>query len=136
MSSEQSHVISELFNLHHSLWDMDDDVSYFGNWYKVYKPEHKGFSRVIVPGKSGKSIMFITQNLNKSTYGTLQIQRAAKQGKTTRITWIVDPSEGTFNYIGLIQTTAEYSLIEKYTSFGTQVMYHSDPKFQRVKSAH
>lgn len=136
MSSEKSHAISELFNVHHSLWDMDDDVNYFGNWYKVYKPHHRGFSRVLVPGKSGKNIMFVTQNLNKSTYGTLEIQRAAKRGETIRITWIVDPSEGTFNYIGLIKTSPGFSVIEKYTKLGTQVMYHSNPKFQPIKSAH
>lgn len=136
MSSEQSHIISELLALHHGLWDMDDHVQYFGKWYDVFKPEHKGFSRVVVPGKSGKNIMYITQNLNKSTYGTMEIQRAAKKGETVRITWIVDPSEGSFKYIGLIKTTDSYTIIEKYTNFGTQVMYHSDPKFQPAKSAY
>lgn len=131
-----SYVISELMALHHSLWDMEDSVQYFGIWYDVYKPEHKGFSRVVVPGKSGKNIMYITQNLNKSTYGTQEIQRAAKLGKTTRITWIIDPSDGKFNYIGLIKTTEDYSLIERYNSFGTQVLYHTDPKFKPVRSAY
>lgn len=136
MSSSESYMISELLTLHHSLWNMDDEVEYFGNTYEVFKPEHKGFSRVLVPGKSGKNIMYITQNLNKSTYGTLEIQQAAKKGETVRITWIVDPSEGTFKYIGLIKTNSSHSLIEKYTSFGTQILYHTDPYFQPVKSAH
>lgn len=136
MSSDESYIISELLTLHHSLWDMDDEVHYFGDTYKVYKPEHKGFSRVLVPGKSGKNIMYITQNLNKSTYGTQEIQRAAKKGETVRITWVVDPSDGRFNYIGLIKTTPSYSMIEKYTSFGTQLVYHSDPNFKIIKSAH
>lgn len=131
-----SDVIYELLAFHHSLWNMDDKVKYFGVWYDVYKPEHKGFSRVVVPGKSGKNIMYITQNLNKSTYGTQEIQRAAKKGKTTRITWIVDPTDGKFNYIGVIKTTDEDSLIEQYNSFGTQVLYHSNPKFQSAKSAY
>jgi hypothetical protein len=124
MSSEKSYAISELLSLHHSLWDMDDEVSYFGNEYEVYKPEHKGFSRVLVPGKSGKKILFITQNLHKSSYGTLEIQRAAKEGKTVRITWIIDPSEGTFTYIGCIKTTDDYTRIERYSSFGTHKMYY------------
>jgi len=131
-----SYVLSELLSLHHSLWNMDNNVQYFGVWYDVYKPEHKGFSRVVVPGKSGKNIMYITQNLNKSTYGTQEIQHAAKQGKTTRITWIIDPSEGKFTYIGLIKTTDDYTIIEQYNSFGTQVLYHSNPLFQPSKSAY
>jgi hypothetical protein len=131
-----AYVLSELLALHHSLWDMDDKVKYFGQWYDVYKPEHKGFSRVIVPGKSGKNIAYITQNLNKSSYGTMEIQRAAKLGKTTRITWIVDPSDGKFNLTGLIKTSDDYTVIEQYNSFGTQVLYHSDPKFQTAKSAY
>lgn len=131
-----SYVLSELLALHHSLWDMNDKVQYFGQWYDVFKPEHKGFSRVVVPGKSGKNIVYITQNLNKSTYGTQEIQRAAKQGKTTRITWIVDPSDGKFNYTGLIKTTDDYTIVERYSSLGTQVLYHSDPKFQPAKSAY
>lgn len=136
MSSDQSYMISELFSLHHSLWDLDDKIEYFGKIYDVYKPEHKGFSRVLVPGKSGKNIMYITQNLSKSSYGTIEIQDAAKKGKTVRITWVVDPSDGKFNYIGLIKTTPSYSMIEKYTSFGTQIIYHTDPYHTHIKSAH
>jgi hypothetical protein len=136
MSSEESYAISELLTLHHSLWDLDDTVEYFGNTYEVYKPEHKGFSRAIVPGKSGKNILFITQNLLKSSYGTEEIQRAAKLGKTVRITWIVDPSEGNFKYIGVIKTTDDYCVIEKYTNFGTHIMYHSDPNYKPIKSEH
>lgn len=136
MSSDQSYMISELFSLHHSLWDLDDKIEYFGKIYDVYKPEHKGFSRVLVPGKSGKNIMYITQNLSKSSYGTIEIQDAAKKGKTVRITWVVDPSDGKFNYIGLIKTTPSYSMIEKYTSFGTQIIYHTDPYHTPIKSAH
>lgn len=136
MSSDESYMISELLALHHALWDLDDKVQYFGTWYDVYKPEHKGFSRVLVPGKSGKNIMYITQNLNKSSYGTIEIQRAAKKGETVRITWVVDPSEGTFKYIGLIKTTPSHTVVEKYTSFGTQILYHTDPYFKPVKSAH
>lgn len=128
--------ITELFTLHHDLWDMRPEVEYFGNKYQVYIPEHKGFSRAIVPGKSGTNILYITQNLNKSTYGTLEIQRAAKAGKTTRITWIVDPSDGGFKLIGLIKTTDEYQTIERYTSFGTEVVYHSNPIHRQTKSAY
>lgn len=136
MSSDDNKTINQLLSLHHALWDMDNKVEYFGKMYDVYKPEHKGFSRVLVPGKSGKNIMYITQNLNKSTYGTQAIQRAAKKGETLRITWVVDPSNGTFNYIGLIQTSPDYTIIERYDSFGTHTVYHSDPKFKPIKSAH
>jgi hypothetical protein len=129
-------TIKQLLDLHHALWDMEDVVKYFGDKYQVYKPNHKGFSRVIVPGKSGKNILYITQNLNKSTYGTLEIQRAAKAGKTTRITWIVDPSDGGFEYIGLIKTTDDYTIIEKYTTFGTQIVYSTNPYYSIIKSAY
>lgn len=136
MTSEKSHVISELFTLHHSLWDMCDEVEYFGNTYKVYKSEDNSFSRVLLPGKSGKNIIYMTQDLNESTYGTLAIQRAARKGKTYRITWIIDPSQQDSNYIGLIQTTEEFNLIEQYTPYGTMTLYHSDPKFMPAKSAY
>jgi hypothetical protein len=112
---------------------MCDEVQYFGNTYKVYKSKDKSFSRVLLPGKSGKNIIYMTQDLNESNYGTLAIQRAAKLGKTYRITWIIDPSKGD---IGLIRTTEEFDLIEQYTSHGTMTLYHSDPKFMPAKSAY
>jgi hypothetical protein len=133
MTAKKPHVISELLTLHNSLWDMCDEVQYFGNTYKVYKSEDKSFSRVLLPGKSGKNIIYMTQDLNESNYGTLAIQRAAKLGKTYRITWIIDPSKGD---IGLIHTTEEFDLIEQYTSHGTMTLYHSDPKFMPAKSAY
>ena len=103
---------------------------------KVYKSEDNSFSRVLLPGKSGKNIIYMTQDLNESNYGTLAIQRAAKLGKTYRITWIIDPSQRDTNYIGLIHTTDEFDLIEQYTSHGTMTLYHSDPKFMPAKSAY
>lgn len=133
MTTKKPDVISELLTLHNSLWDMCDEVQYFGNTYKVYKSEDKSFSRVLLPGKSGKNIIYMTQDLNESNYGTLAIQRAAKLGKTYRITWIIDPSKGD---IGLIRTTEEFDLIEQYTSHGTMTLYHSDPKFMPAKSAY
>jgi hypothetical protein len=133
MTTKKPHVISELLTLHNSLWDMCDEVQYFGNTYKVYKSEDKSFSRVLLPGKSGKNIIYMTQDLNESNYGTLAIQRAAKLGKTYRITWIIDPSKGD---IGLIHTTEEFDLIEQYTSHGTKTLNHSDPKFMPAKSAY
>ena len=136
MKTQKSHVISELLALHNSLWDMSDEVKYFGKTYKVYKSEDKSFSRVLLPGKSGKNIIYMTQDLNESTYGTLAIQRAAKLGNTYRITWIVDPSKTNTQYIGLIKTTEDFSLIEQYTPYGTMTLYHSDPKFMPAKSAY
>lgn len=134
--TQNTHTIQVLLDLHHALWDMEPVVDYFDEEYETYTPEHKGFTRVLVPGKSGNKIMFVTQNLNKSSYGTMEIQEAAKRGKIVRITWIVDPSEGQFKYIGLIKTRPNYVLIEKYTSFGTQVLYSTDPYFKPVKSAY
>ena len=93
LTVQKSHVVSELLTLHNSLWDKSDEVQYFGNTYKVYKSEDNSFSRVLLPGKSGKNIIYMTQDLNESNYGTLAIQRAAKLGKTYRITWIIDPSQ-------------------------------------------
>lgn len=136
LTVQKSHVVSELLTLHNSLWNKSDEVQYFGNTYKVYKSEDNSFSRVLLPGKSGKNIIYMTQDLNESNYGTLAIQRAAKLGKTYRITWIIDPSQRDTNYIGLIQTTDEYDLIEQYTSHGTMTLYHSDPKFMPAKSAY
>jgi len=136
MSNDESHVIGELLSLHNALWDRQDRIQYFGESYDVYHADHKGFSRTLVPGKYGKNIMYITHNLNESSYGTLEIQRAAKAGKTTRITWIINPSSDSLKLIGVIKTTPTYSTIERYDSFGTHTLYHTDPKFQPVKSAH
>lgn len=127
-------TISRLLYLHHALWDMDSTVEYFGTVYPVYISKTRSFSRVIVPGKSGKNIVYVTQNLSKSTYGTLEIQEAARRGKTTRITWIYDPADGEFKLTGVIKTTDDQSVIERYTDFGTEVVYHSNPILQSRKS--
>lgn len=136
MTIEPDKNIEQILNVHHALWDMKPEVIYFGNSYKVKHADHKGYSSVILPGKSGKNILVITQNLNKSTYGTLEIQRAATLGQTTRITWIVDTSMGGFNYVGVVKTCFDFTVVERYDQYGTHTVYHTNPKFQPVKSAY
>lgn len=127
--------IQELLNVHNGLWDMNQEVVFYGERYQTYTASHKGYTSVLLPSKkTGTNLLYITQNLNKSTYGTIEIQRAAKQGKIIRITWIVDTSNGQYEYKGLIKTTPELTHIESYSSYGTAVVYTSDPNYKTIKS--
>lgn len=134
--SISTETINTLIYLHHDLWDRKDEIYYYGKSYPVVKPENKGFAMVKVPSKSGKNIIYITQNLDKSSYGTLEILNAAKRNKTIRITWIVQVINNQYKYIGLIKTTDEYTAIERYSDYGTELLYHSDPNFKPIKSAY
>jgi len=119
-------MIDELLRVHHDLWDMKSKVNYFAGEYPIYTSDTRSYSKVLLPGRFGKDVLFITQDLDISTYGTLEIQRAQRKGEVVRITWIVDPQEGRFNYIGLIKTTPNMTLIERYTHQGDTITMYSD----------
>ena len=127
-------ALSELLGVHHSLWDMKPEVEFYGQTYKTHTASHKGYTSVLLPSKTNGKLLYITQNLNKSSYGSLEIQRAAAQGKTVRITWIVDTSNGAYQYRGLIKTSPELTIIESYTNHGTALLYSSDPNYKPIKS--
>lgn len=129
----------EILNTHHSLWNRDLKLNYRGNTYDIYNPEHGGFSSVILPNENGYNFLWITQNLNKSSYGTLDIIQSRSQGDDKRITWIVDNNANTFKYVGVISTCDYFNgfqtqLIERYTEGGTIVVYSSDPMIVSTRS--
>jgi hypothetical protein len=127
-------ALNELLSVHNGLWDMKSEVSFYGRSYTTHTASHKGYTSVVLPSKTGSKLLYITQNLNKSTYGTLEIQRAAKEGKTVKLTWIVDTSDGQYEYKGLIKTTPDLTYIESYSSFGTAIAYSTDPNYIPIKS--
>lgn len=136
MSTTKTNSIEQLLTLHHSLWDMQDNISYFGVDYQVYKPADMSYAQITVPGKSGRDISISTLNLNVSTYGAIEIKQAAKLGKTVRITLINEMTNTGFQLIGLIKTTPQSTIIERYTSYGTEVLYSTDPYHYTPKSVY
>lgn len=127
-------ALAELLQVHHGLWDMKSEIEFYGQSYPTYTASHKGYTSVVLPSKNGGNLLYITQNLNKSSYGSLQIQREAAKGRVVRITWVIDTSKGQYTYRGLIKTTPEVTTIESYTSFGTHLLYTSDPNHIPSKS--
>lgn len=78
--------------------------------------------------------MWITQNLQKSTYGTLEINRARKLGEDHRITWIVDTRQGAFVYKCNITTTFKdgvmtYGIIEIYDDLGKEIVWSTNKAY-------
>lgn len=118
--------IDVLLSLHHDLWDRCSKVNYFTGDYPVETSPTLSCSQVLVPGKSGKDILFITQDLDKSTYGTMDILRSERQGRCVRITWIFEPSAKSYRLIGLIKTSPELDLIEQYTPLGDTITVYSN----------
>lgn len=125
MPTQTSSYIDVLLSVHHDLWDRKPTISYIAGDYPVETSPTLSTSKAVVPGKSGKDIIFATQDLDKSTYGTMEILRAQRKGKCVRITWIVDPSEGFYRLVGLIKTSPDLTIIEKYTPLGDTITLHS-----------
>jgi hypothetical protein len=131
--------ILEVLSVHNSLWDKEEKLNYRGKTYDIYNPSHGGYSSVILPNENGYNFLWITQNLNKSTYGSMAILQARTQGDDKRNTWIVDNNNGTFKYVGIIATCNYFDgkktqLIERYTEHGTIVVYSSDPMIVSERS--
>jgi hypothetical protein len=129
----------ELINIHHALWDRKDTVNYKGNSYNIYIPSHEGFASAIIPNSAGKNFLWITQNLNKPSYGSLEIKRSRSIGDDKRITWIVDNEDDKFKYVGLIKTCDYFDglkdiVVEKYHDQVTEIVYTNDPGYVVVKS--
>jgi len=71
---------------------------------------------------------------NKSTYGTLSINKSREQNEDRRITWIVDTRNGSFNYRCNITTNAidgemDYGKIEIYDDLGKEVIWSTNKSF-------
>jgi hypothetical protein len=132
---------NELFKVHDALWnavyDRDSTIhnlAYKGNDYTIQIANHKGYASVMLPNSKGIKFMWITQNLNKSTYGTLAINKARNENQDHRITWIVDTRNGGFAYRSNITTTFKdgqmiYGTIEIYDDFGKKVVWSTNKSF-------
>ena len=124
--------VKSILQVHHALWNKDTKIEYRNNHFDTFTPLHEGYTSVILPNENGYNFLWITHNLNKSSSGTQEILRARNQGDDTRITWIVDNSNTSFQYIGVIKTSDYYDgqkfiIIERYSLEGTTVIYSTDP---------
>ena len=132
-------TIDDILSVHHTLWDAlttgrsNPCVTYNNETYDIRIPPHGGYASAILPNKNGTPFLWITQNLNKTSYGTLQIERQAKLNNDHRISWIVDTRNGGFKYIFNISTTTNDTghcingTIEMYDQFGTSTVWSTNP---------
>ena len=147
MTALDKETTESILAVHNSLWnalyDFDSDehtLHYNDIKYNIYKAKHGGYTSVNLPNPKGTQFLWITQNLNKSTYGTQAIQRAATKHQDLRITWIVDTSNGQFTYRTSIHTTADASgnmlegRIDLYDSLGTETIWSLNPALITTKA--
>ena len=140
MTTLETSITESILAVHNSLWnalyDFDSDIHslhYNDIKHDIYLPKHRGYASVNLPNPKGTPFLWITQNLNKSTYGTLQIQRSRERNEDQRITWIVDTSNGQFEYRTSIRTTTSdigkliHGSIDMYDSFGTETVWSTNP---------
>lgn len=137
--------VEQLLDVHNTLWNALSDsyaglkLNYKGSEYDIYKPEHDGFTSTVISNDAGKNFLWITQNLNKSSYGSLEIKRARSQGDDKRITWVIDNSNDKFYYCAMIKTCLYFDgkkdiYIEKYYNGNTEVVYSTEPYYLPPKS--
>lgn len=131
--------VQEILDVHEALWNKESTVQYRGVTATVYRPNHEGYSSVILPGSDGASYQWITQNMNKSSYGTSRIIRARAQGEDHRITWIIDNTEAKFTYIGRIESIrypdGKYdATIDRYSGDLSYVYYTTNSLYKNKKS--
>lgn len=139
--------------VHDTLWDhlyaAKNQGFYAGNAQIKYQeqdhniniPQHLGYASVLLPNANGRKYLWITQNLNKSSYGSLAIARCAEQAIDHRITWIVDTNDGGFIYRTNITTTRDSNgnifagSIEIYDSLGTETIWSHNKALTKRKAA-
>ena len=131
--------VLNILRIHHALWNREDSIERDGKQYKPFVPQHDGYVSVVLPNEQGYNFLWITQNMNKSSYGSESIRRSRSQGHDQRITWIVDNNNSTFQYIGCVKTTryfdgSEDIIIERYTDIGTFVIWTNMPFHVPAKS--
>lgn len=133
--------VERMLNVHDSLWNALlpnsnlKKISYKNKEYDIYIPGHGGYASVILTNDAGKNFLWITQNLNKSSYASIEISKARSQGDDKRVTWIVDNSNDQFYYCALIKTCQYFDgkkdiLIEKYDHGSTHLVYSTDPFYE------
>jgi len=111
-------VLSTL-RVHHALWDKEPFIEWSGQNYQPFIPPHEGYVSVKLPNEQGYYLLWITQNMNKSSYSSSEIRKARSLGNDKRITWIVDNSNSRFVYIGFVHTCSypdgkQDIIIERY----------------------
>jgi len=129
-------TIDEILSVHESLWEAvystdnsRPSISYKGNTYHIQLPPHKAYASVLLPNGTGTNFLWVTQNMRKSSYGTMAIERALKRNEDHRISWILDTSNGGFTTRTCISTTRNSSLdlidgqIEIYDSLGKETIW-------------
>jgi hypothetical protein len=146
MSIKQEQVQSVL-DVHNALWDAVYDLDssqhsliYNGVEYSIKIPAHRGYASVMLPNKNGVQFMWITQNLHKSSYGTMSIANAKARGEEQRITWIVDTRHGKFTYVSNITSTKDSAgnlvdgSIERYDDLGREILWSLNGKLVTRKA--
>jgi len=136
--TNDSKVLS-ILRIHHALWNREDSIERDGKQYKPFIPQHNGYVSLVLPNEQGYNLLWITQNMNKSSYGSEEIRRARSQGHDHRITWIVDNNDSKFQYVGSVVTTnyfdgSEDIIIERYVDTGAQVVWTNMPYHIPAKS--
>lgn len=139
---------TEILKVHNSLWnavyDRDSNnqtLIYKNISYQINIPPHKAYASALLPNSTGIKFLWITQNLHKSTYGTLAINNQSIKGNDHRITWIVDTNNGQFNYRSNITTTLNsagvliYGAIEIYDSLGKEIIWSNNQAIVTRKAA-
>lgn len=131
--------VLDILRVHHALWNREDFIERDGKQYKPFVPQHAGYTSVVLPNEQGYNLLWITQNMNKSSYGSEAIRHARSQGHDHRITWIVDNNNSKFQYVGSVNTTryfdgSEDIIIERYTETGTEVLWTNMPFHLPAKS--
>lgn len=131
--------ILSILRVHHALWNREDFIERGGQTYTPFVPAHQGYVSVVLPNDQGYNLLWITQNLNKSTYGSQAILRSRSQGDDHRITWIVDNANSKFNYVGCVNTChyfdgSEDVIIERYNDYGAEVVWTNMPFYTPAKS--
>jgi hypothetical protein len=129
-------TVDEILSVHNSLWEAvysadesPSTLTYKGNTYPIQIPHHRGYASAMLPNDKGTRFMWITQNLRKPSYGTMAIERAKKFGEDHRMSWVVDTSNGGFNYRSYVSTTKSSALeliaghIEIYDSLGREIVW-------------
>ncbi|MFN7318535.1 MAG: hypothetical protein ACK5S6_03390 [bacterium] len=137
----------QILATHNALWDAlyntDSDryhIDYRDETYDIRIPESRAYASAILPNSSGSPILWITQNLEKSTYGSMAILKARSKGLDLRITWLVDTTHSQFKYKGQVKTCFNDigdmtdGHIEVYDSHGTDVLWTTNSYYTKRKA--
>lgn len=134
--------IEEILRVHNTLWDAlysnltttptQHSITYNDETYSINIPSANNYASAVLPNTNGVPFLWITQNLNKPSYGTLAIERHAKSNNDHRITWIIDTRNGGFKYKFNISTTYNDTgnlidgIMERYDDYGTSVVWSTN----------